>query len=451
MPNERAAHTTDATMAEDGAGPSAAAPAPVVVTSINPFAKLSPQLACWRAWRALGFTALSANVADEAQRLVAAGFPGEAVLPVADEASGRALFGKPLPRIKPLLAQLAETYPDRPILLANADIFPAARDAAFLSLYLGQGPIVALVREDTPTLASASAARRDPYRGGLDAFVMTAGALAKVNAALDGIEVAERMAFGIPGWDYLLGALALSLGGVIMDSGLLLHERHETTYANVDEFLHYVPAMQALNAATGPSAAEAAFQFYHRIDHECRMTAAAARLTRLKYYCQPLAQTTPEARAAAARVFAADPVLAATANFAAIAALADDLIAADRPDMERAFNVLATPGLVHGGAREALWATLLALACRVGRDPPPRRPQSGDRRHIQAVAALAQRPDAGEAAERLATVRLYAVERIEHGIANASLEEYLILTAENDDERALLTHILLPERTPHAA
>ncbi len=414
---------------------------PVVVTSLNPFAKLDRQLKCWRAWTDLGFTVRTANVAAEAERLVTAGVAPDAILLVEDEASGRALFGKPMPRVAPLLAGLAETLPGRAILLTNSDIFPATRHADVVSIWLAQAPIAALAREETATHESSAFAERAPYRGGLDTFLIGADRLGALNAALAEIPAAARMCFGIPGWDYLMGAVALSLGGVIMDSGLLLHESHDTTYANVDEFLHYVPAMQALGAATGPSAAEAALQFFQRIDHECRMTAAASRLARLKYYRQPIAATTAQARSATARFLAACPFERPTANFAILAALADDLRAAvplPAADMERALNVFSRGAGVQADFRAALAATVFALIARQGLDAPPRAPRRTDRSHVQATSALTQAGVQDGGTERRAVARLFAVERAAHGIHNEALYEYLILAAENDAERALV-------------
>ncbi|RAI00691.1 hypothetical protein DLJ53_15680 [Acuticoccus sediminis] len=426
-------------MAEDR--PAAGKAHPVVVTSLNPFAKLERQLKCWTRWSDLGFAVRTANVAAEAERLRAAGVPDEAIIEIPDEASGRALFGKPTPLVLPLLTRFAEAMPGRDLLLTNSDIFAAARSAEVTTIYRAQAPAVALVREETPTHEASSFARRAPYRGGLDTFLIAADTFGGVVGSLSALPASERMCFGIPGWDYLMGAAVLSLGGVIMDSGLLLHESHETTYANVDEFLAYVPAMQALGMATGPSAAQAAFQFFQRIDHECRLTAAASRLARLKYYRQPLAATTPEARAATARFLAACPFAAATTSFAVLAALADDLRSAGTPDMERALNVFATGAGVHADFREALLATLFARLCRDGVGAGPRPPRASDTRHVRAVAALRQAGYKDDALERRAAARVYAVELIEHGIANAALHDYLVLAADNDVERALLAMI----------
>ncbi|UOM34193.1 hypothetical protein [Acuticoccus sp. I52.16.1] len=417
---------------------------PIVVTSLNPFAKFARQRRCWDAWAGLGLTVRTANVAAEAERLIAAGIARETILEVAEADSGRALFGKPTPRIAPLLAHLADALPERDILLTNSDIFPATRSADVTDIYLSQAPLAALVREETATYEASAFAARAPYRGGLDTFLIGAARLPAVNAALAQTPGAERMCFGIPGWDYLVGALMLSLGGIIMDAGVLLHESHETTYANVDEFLAYVPAMQALGAAKGPSAAEAAFQFFQRIDHECRMTGAASRLARLKYYRQPTAVTTDGARAATARFLAACPFIAPTVNFAVLAALADDLAA--EADMERAINVFTTGAGAQADFRAALAATVFALLCRG--EAPPRAPKPGDKRHTQKAAALTQVDSRDDWAERRAVARFYAAERVTHGIHNRAVYDYLILAAENDAERALVA--MLNPMTPVA-
>ncbi len=444
------------TLASSGAlGNPAATDGPVVVTSLNPFAKLGLQRRCLDRWADLGLDTFTANVDAEAERLVAAGLSPERILTVQTDDSGAVLHGKPVPLIRPLLARCATRFPGRSLILTNSDIYPAARDAGVIGLFMAQAPIAALVREDTASIESASFAARAPYRGGLDVFAMTAERLAALNDALTGIEAAGLMAFGIPGWDYLMGALTLSLGGAIMDSGLLLHERHGPTYANVDAFFPYVPAMAALKMAEGPSAAEAAHQFYQRIEHECRMSAAATRLARLKYYRQPLAQTTPQARRVVAQFLALAPFAAPVVNFAALTALADDLRGEPpgaRADMERVLNLFDGGAGLHAAFREALLATLFARLARAGLDPPPRAPRATDGRHIRAVRRLSEAGEQDFATERRAVARLYAAERGGHGLHNADLFAHLIASADNAAERTLLT-LLDPaaDITRHAA
>ena len=56
-------------------------------------------------------------------------------------------------------------------------------------------------------------------------------------------EIAERMAFGVPGWDYYLAATLSrrEVGGAIMDGPFFWHQSHKTTYGNVDQFASYLP------------------------------------------------------------------------------------------------------------------------------------------------------------------------------------------------------------------
>ena len=45
------------------------------------------------------------------------------------------LFGKPVPRIRPMLRRVVADFPDRAVLLVNSDIYPAIRNAGVFDLY----------------------------------------------------------------------------------------------------------------------------------------------------------------------------------------------------------------------------------------------------------------------------------------------------------------------------
>ena len=304
---------------------------PLLVTSINPFAKLAHQLRCLEAWAALGFEVRTANVAREAERLVAAGLAPSAILKLDDADTGAALYGKPLPRIAPLLARLAAADPARAVLLVNSDIYPAMRSAEAVRFWAAQAPAMALTREECATLESHRFAVSAPYRNGLDAFLFSPWALKATNMMLAEIPVAARMAFGIPGWDFLLGAVVRSpfVGGRLLDSGVLLHETHSTTYANVDAFAPYLPAMHDLKAATTYTATEAAHEFHRIIVADCAAASSLSRLVKAQFYRAPKPDAPSDAaRSIALRLCELAPFVGWNTDFAALVALADRQIRA---------------------------------------------------------------------------------------------------------------------------
>lgn len=416
--------------------PSDDAARPVVATSLNPFGRLGHEARCLAAWQALGFEALTFNEAGESGRLAAAGIAAEARVVLDPAETGRALFGKPVPRIAAVLDRLAAAWPDRPVLLVNADIFPALRDARAVDLWRATAPAVALTREDCDLVELHDAGLAAPYRNGLDAFLFSPGALAAARAALARFPVAARMAFGVPGWDFLLGAVVLSgtVGGRIMDGAVLLHERHPQTYAGVAEFAHYVDAMHALGhtrAATAEGAAEA---FFRTIVAECDAQAALAGIARdLSYRRPPPPAPSDRALDVVALLLRVAPALRRTVDPLTLALLADRRLRGEA-DLGRLRAVLAgDAGVSHAFAAE-LAAILLALATA----PAPPRVVPG-RLAPLAVASAAQDGDA--ATRRLRLARLYGEALVERGVHDAALRDALVLSAVDDGEARLLAAI----------
>lgn len=424
---------------------------PLLVTSINPFAKLAHQLRCLEAWAALGFEVRTANVAGEAERLVAAGLAPSAILKLDDAGTGAALYGKPLPRIAPLLARLGAEDPDRAVLLVNSDIYPAMRSAEAVRFWAAQAPAMALTREECATLESHRFAVSAPYRNGLDAFLFSPWALKATNMMLAEIPVAARMAFGIPGWDFLLGAVVRSpfVGGRILDSGVLLHETHSTTYANVDAFAPYLPAMHDLKAATTYTATEAAYEFHRIIVAECAAARSLSRLAKAQFYGAPKpAAPSGAARSIALRLCELAPFVGWNYDFAALVALADRQIRAGQGKLsadnsngagagfETVQNFFRTGPLGHRFAEDLL-AALCHLACRADGAPPARTYPVHTHHALKLETAISTTRDNPDA-RRAALAALFVTELAEEGVFNAALYEVLALSCQNDGERAIL-------------
>lgn len=415
---------------------------PVVVTSLNPFGRLDQQLRCFAAWKALGFETLTFNVPDEMERLRDAGVAEADMLPATLPETGQALFGKPVPRVPALLARLAQRHSGRPVVLTNSDIFPAATGPGFVWQWLDSAPALALTREETLFMADYTATSVTPYRGGLDAFVLRPEALQRILQVLAGLPVAQRMCFGIPGWDFLLGAIIRhpDLGGAIHDSGLLLHVSHPTTYSDVSEFAHYLPAMQALTGIAASTAADAAHLFHCRIVADCQAGFGLRRMVKAAFFRLPLSDrpVSPGALRLARRFLALAPPLRWSLNLAVLARMIDTL--RDTPQPE--FSTLAaifTPEGAPVQLPHLLAACVLCLMCREDSATTPHYPAGN--LHAPALALALQKTACDPEARRIEIARLFCTELASYRIFNARLFNWLALSCGNDDERALLRHI----------
>ena len=261
-------------------------PNALVVTSLNPFSSLDYQLECFESWKRAGFDAKTCNTQSEAESLISSGLKKSDIcdLEVAD--SGAALFGKPLPRIQPLLQNLESERENDFFLLTNADIYPATRSSTIVKFWSEHAPALALTREETHDLSAHAFDSASPYRGGLDTFFFNRSSLRKVNELLSKTIAAPRMSFGIPGWDYLLGACLLvpEVRGKIVDSQVLLHQSHRPTYGSMEEFAHYVQDLRRFGLVKAKDPAQAAEEFACVIESSCRKYQKCMRAAKLIYY-----------------------------------------------------------------------------------------------------------------------------------------------------------------------
>lgn len=418
-----------------------------IVTSLNPFSRIDAQLRCFAAWKALGVAVFTVNVDDEAERLINLGLTESDILRLPVEETGQAIHGKPMPQIRATMRRLQGLPGTGPVAVVNSDLFPAMRSAAGLGHWLDHVPAVALTREDCTAAETVRFGDRSPYRGGLDAFVFSRRSLARVLDRADDCVSAGRMCFGIIGWDYVMGALILSVGGGFADSGLLLHERHPTTYSSMDEFAHYLPDMRRLAGVESTDPTEAAAIFQRVIERECDRTAPEAARAQMMFLAPPRPAMLPDARsmALADRLLRLCPAQGWVTRRGAIAHLADEVRAAGVCDPGRARALFEINPDPHHRFSQRLLAILFCLECRDLFAPgavPVHTRYPEDNLHGAAIRHLRDLHGDNPGMLRLEIASVFGSELVEHGIFNPRIFNYLVQGCECDDARSLLREIL---------
>ena len=428
------------------------APPPIVITSINPFAKLEYQLRCFKAWQAAGFDVRTANVEKEAGVLKSAGLSAKEIILLKTEETGQALFGKPVPKVKAVLLRAqALSQGKAPVMLVNSDLYPAMRGTGAVAFWGALAPMIAMTREDCPLVESYNYTQDKAYRGGLDAFCMQADALAAVVQKLQDMAVSERMCFGIPGWDYMMGAIALSpqIGGRIMDSGLLLHEIHRNTYTNVQEFSHYLPDIRALSEVRSEDAAQGAAEFSRIIRLACEAETRNTQLAKMMFL-SPITDTRDISAAAAeiARfMIPFTPSAVWHGNQIYTDSLAARMLLDDCRNFPRAIGFFAVNPDPQYKFCQVLAAILLSLLCQVKvKSGKPTMDYPKGNLHAKAVQGILDGYAPGSGYRRLDFAQLFGAELIEHRIFNPRLYNYMVLSCESDLERKIMTEIWIAIR-----
>lgn len=246
---------------------------PVVVTSINPYHRLKHQKTCFNRWRELGFDIITYNCESEADDLVKAGVEPRNIVRIAPNQTGLRLHNVPSPLIKHVIQDIIQQNRADSVLLVNADIYPALRKNP--NVFTMLSPCAALTRNEVTSLVHKSCFSRTPYRGGLDSFFFSMPALEKFYELIRTDSASERMAFGIPGWDFYIGGHIISpkLLGKILDAGFLLHASHRPTYSNVAELENYVETLESLNVISSCDPVKAAQDFARVINAQCAANA----------------------------------------------------------------------------------------------------------------------------------------------------------------------------------
>lgn len=210
----------------------------LVLTSINPYKRVDFQKRCFEKWKQLGLTVKSFNIEEERNLLINHGFDLDDLQKITTNETSSGLFGKPIPRILPILNYAVHQNFDS-FVLVNSDIYPAV-DKSPMDLLLSLSGQLALTRNDVTYVENYSLSRDFSYRGGLDIFIFSLSKIKDLFTLLLKNPVSERMTFGIPGWDYYLVERMFNSGKLlILDSHVFIHEFHTPTYCEIDEFKHY--------------------------------------------------------------------------------------------------------------------------------------------------------------------------------------------------------------------
>lgn len=421
----------------------------LLVTSINPLSNLPFQIECFNRWKAIGFEVRTINVREEAERLRAAGIESEDIKVIEAQDSGIELFGKPVPRIKPLLKSLLNETAYDSYIISNSDIFPAIRSSSIARFWGRCNIALALTREECHALEAHAFSDESPYRGGLDAFFITKSGLPRVTQHLSKLEAADRMAFGIPGWDYLMGACMLSpaIGGTILDSRTLLHVSHRPSYGNMEEFTNYVSDMSRLGVISRQGASEAVDEFATRIEAECERSRRLSRMAKLIYYSPSLCDNTAnsdnnEWRRILLHLVQQAPQFECQYRTVALRSLVSRFSSDSDGHLAMALSFMLNSQSVLFRFTQALFAIAFSLHCKTSSsylDVTESYPKGNQ--HAAALSDILNRYSEADPHRRLEIAKLFGTELVDYGLFNRRLYNYLALCCENDTERALLAEI----------
>jgi hypothetical protein len=257
---------------------------PLVITSVNPFGDSEWQLECANSFIHSGHDVISINTAEEVSKLKSLNYPGRLEC-ITDLEAGKLLYGKPVPLILPALKRTIAKNTKQHYILTNSDIYYDGRKPC-VHAALGGKDAIALTRVEVEIIPGAKPLRnkKGHYRGGLDIFIFSNKGLQK---AIKFIECHDRairnMAFGIPGWDYMLGGIMLKqLSASIADGNLFQHKQHKQAYANLDDFIPYIKPLHSLECIKeSQNPIVAAEQFADLIKSECTRHEAWSKLIEL--------------------------------------------------------------------------------------------------------------------------------------------------------------------------
>ncbi|MGK7294227.1 MAG: hypothetical protein ACNS61_00190 [Candidatus Wenzhouxiangella sp. M2_3B_020] len=391
---------------------------------------------------------MSFNTGREAKDLHASGVDTELVKEIDTEDSGARLFGKPVPLILPIIRFLVREGGDGPVILTNSDIYPAIRSSSILRYWESCANALAMTREECLALDSHSFSVQNPYRGGVDTFYFSRQALETISEVLQSIPAAGRMAFGIPGWDYLVAASALrpEVSGKIMDGRVLLHVSHEQTYTTISEFSHYVEYLYLKGFVSEKSFEKAAEEFANRISSECAGNRGRSRMAGLLYYDRPvtdnLRERIPsEVSRYVSRLTGIAPQIEDSYSAREIVSMVDKLITEEETLQSILQSSLNSRSILFQFT-ETLFVTALALGCRCrGEGFSPRENYPSGNRHSEAIDHILDRYSSSPEYLRVGLAKLFGTELLDYQIVNRRIFNYLAFSCENDVERQLLTEI----------
>lgn len=413
----------------------------IVITTINPKGCKEHQSRCLKAWKDLGLRVVSFNSSKESGAV--SGLYGSVaeVVELVDEATALSIHGKPAPRIRPVLQLALDQLKPEYVFLTNSDIYPSFRKAP-LGIFC-EYPAYAFTRKEVISIASGERCRK-MYRGGLDIFAFNATALAAICGFMEEESCADQMAFGVPGWDYFMGATVSrpEIGGIIADGTRFWHKAHRTTYSQIDQFSVFVPYLVKLGFVRSRECAPAAAEFAAHIDRQCRVHAGCSSMMELIY--GNFESGGPPALWADGLeevydIIGNDPLLHTCQDY--IAEL-DCYLADPQMNIEGLQTYLLSSESPAGRFKELLvmiYLTLLVRGARVRRTPRTRYPAGNARmaviRHILGHGSFYIR--------RCQLAELFFSEYFIYDILNRNDLKALALSCMNDAERSILRKIIL--------
>lgn len=422
----------------------------IIITSINPNSNLDHQLLCFNRWKEIGFEIVTVNVKDEANLLIEAGLDESCIRVIENENCGSRIFGKPLPLIKSVLNIVYNDFSRYYYILTNSDIFPAIRSNSIVKYWHSVNEGIAFTREECISIESHSFIDESAYRGGLDFFFMTRDFLLKMINNISTLDSSNRMAFGIPGWDFLLGASIISsyMNGTIMDSGVLLHVTHQPTYTHVDEFKNYLPDLHKFINLLSDNPAKAADEFAATIINECNKNASMSRMAILLYFT-PISLNYYVANEDIAfydiseHLFNLAPQLKNYYKNKSLRLLFERLAKEKDSYFGIALNFLLNSRSKLFQFTQTLFSIALVLNYKImllnwhySESYPI------ENQHKAALKNILNRHDESDPLRRLFVAKLFGNELIDHRIFNRRLFNYLALNCSYDTDRALINEII---------
>lgn len=412
----------------------------LVITSINPYANVELQLHCFKRWKELGYDIFSYNckVENLALRSTREEY-SDCYRVINDEATGIELFSRPVPRILPLLKQtLISRYEH--IILVNSDIYPAHRKP--ISKFLAESfRTVAFTRVECPGYTVCSAAQQQFYRGGLDTFWFTRSGLQQLLGLISNHPEAERMAFGIPGWDYFLGHyIANSENCAIIDGSLFIHRSHATSYGEISEFSAYAGILASSGSYLASEPTALAHEFQTQIRRQCEDNTGYSKLLKLVFYQQPKVLEENRNQAFISGVLdQVDMLLGGVSVNHALNSVERDMFVGNiaQGNGWPGSGVLASLSGRSRNSQKLLQLLLMALQVQLALKPnflttsyPP-----GNLHHV----ALDQILKSGDTSNQDENIfHLFAAEMINHGIVNTNLLKFFYSAFTYSDDRLIL-------------
>lgn len=240
----------------------------LVATTVNPFGNIEYQTACFESWKRAGYSVKTFNARKEADLLLQHGFANKDIVIINDHDTTYAKNKKYLPKVRPIIEQLAASNQD--VIITNSDIF-ALHSTPLTGVLKSLAPSFAITRREAISISTVDLRDNEFYRGGLDVFFFSLESLKQLKNELCHWKAANNMAFGVPGWDYLMGALVeVRLNGRICDGPIVAHQYHKTTYSALDSFDIYARDIAKLLAFEKSSPYWVADKYAHRINEQCK-------------------------------------------------------------------------------------------------------------------------------------------------------------------------------------